>query len=271
MQNLCLTASIAFICLLSCTNNTDVKSKYHYDEPSLKAFVLSTHTLGDTVVIKQLDSILSNASEDSAYFRKTISYLEVPFSDPNSSFRNQQLYGQLLQVKLSSRYYDTVEKEVIQGKLKLLRQNNVGSPADDFTYVTPAGYRKKMYDIKSKFTLLYFNSPDCPACKEMKAALNESSIINEMIKTGELKILAMYTDQDEKLWLDGLKSYPAKWITGRDENEYLYKNKVYDLRAIPTIYLLDSQKKVLIKDASSVKDIEEVLERQKDILSNPNK
>jgi hypothetical protein len=93
----------------------------------------------------------------------------------------------------------------------------------------------------------------------MKAALNELPIISEMVKTGDLKILAMYTDQDEKLWLDSLKSYPAKWIAGRDENEYLYKNKVYDLRAIPTIYLLDKQKKVLLKDVTSVKEIEEVL------------
>ena len=100
----------------------------------------------------------------------------------------------------------------------------------------------------------------------MKAALNESSIISGKIETGDLKILAMYTDKNEKLWLDSLKSYPAKWIAGRDENEYLYTKKVYDVRAISTIYLLDEQKKVMLKDATSVKKIEQALANQKDIL-----
>jgi thioredoxin-related protein len=266
MRNLKPIVIIVFIYLSSCNENMEVKRHYHYDEPSLKAFVLSTHTMGDSIAEKQLDSIVSNAADDSAAFRQTIAYLEVPFSDPNSSYRNQQFYERLLRAKLNSPYYINEEKQVAEGRLKLLRQNNVGSPANDFTYVTPAGYRKKMYDIKGNFTLLFFNNPECPACNEMKAALNESSIISGMIKTGELKILAMYTDRDERLWLDSLKSYSAKWIAGRDENEYLSKNKLYDLRAIPTIYLLDAQKKVLLKDASSVKAIEEVLNNQKGLL-----
>jgi len=266
MQNLKPFVIIFISFLVSCTNNTDEKQPYHYDESSLKSFVLSTHNVIDSIATKRLHFIVTNAADDSAVLHRTIAYLEVPFSDPNSSYRNQQLYGQLLHEKLNSKYYSDVEKEVAEGKLKMLQQNNVGHPANDFTYITPAGYKRKMYEIKSRFTLLFFNNPDCPACKEMKAALNESSIISGMIKTGELKILAMYTDRDEKLWLDSLPSYPAKWIAGRDENEYLYKNKVYDLRAIPTIYLLDSQKKVLLKDASSVKEIEQVLENQKGLL-----
>jgi hypothetical protein len=259
---------MSFICLFACNFNEEVKSKYRYDEPSLKEFVLSTRTVSDTAVLTGLDSIVSAASGDSQDLHETISYLEFPFSDPNSSFRNQRLYGYLLKAKLNSAYYNTYEKQAAQEKLRLLQQNNVGSQANDFIYITPAGYRKHMYDIKSNFSLLYFNNPDCPACKEMKAALNESSVISGMIKTGELKILAMYTDKDEKLWLDSLKSYPPQWIAGRDENEYLYTNKVYDLRAIPTIYLLDAQKKVLMKDATSVKEIEQMLNNQKELLSD---
>jgi hypothetical protein len=76
-----------------------------------------------------------------------------------------------------------------------------------------------------------------------------------------LTILSIYTDQDEKLWLDHLNEFPPRWIQGRDNNEFLYKNKVYDLRAIPTIYLLDSDKKVLLKDVMSVLEIEEKLKK----------
>jgi hypothetical protein len=259
MRTLKPTAIIFFICLSACADNTVVKPSFHYDESSLRAFVLSTHIISETAAKAQLDSILNAASDDSAALHQTISFLEKPLSDPNSSFRNQALSQYLLQAKIKSAYYSTYEKQAAEGKLKLLQQNNIGNPANDFTYVTPAGYKRKMYDIRSNFTLLYFNNPDCPACKEMKASLNESPIIVRMTKTGELKILAMYTDRDEKLWLDNLRTYPEKWIMGRDQDEYLYKNNMYDLKAIPTVYLLDVQKKVLLKDVISVKAIEDIL------------
>jgi len=54
-----------------------------------------------------------------------------------------------------------------------------------------------------------------------------------------------YIDRDFKVWFSHLK-VPQKWIHGRDE--YLYKNAVYDLKAVPSIYLLDKTKKVILKD-----------------------
>jgi hypothetical protein len=250
---------IIAVILISCSSGEVQTKPATYDEPSLKTFVLSTPSSSPTTASKQLDSTLTAASLDSAVFRKTISYLETPFSNPNSSYRNQNLYSTLLQAEMNSKWYGGYEKEVAAGKLKLLQQNNLGNPANDFTYLTPAGYKKKMYHIRADFILLYFNNPECPACKEMKEALVKSETIRLKVKSGELKVLSMYTDKDEKLWLSHLNEYPESWIQGRDEDEYLYKNKIYDLRAIPTIYLLDKDKKVLLKDCTDVREIERAL------------
>lgn len=116
-----------------------------------------------------------------------------------------------------------------------------------------------MYDVKADYLLLYFNNPGCDACKQMKVALAGSDIINHKIKAGQLKVLSIYTDKDENLWLEHLNEYPKSWMQGRDENEYLHRNKVYDLRAIPTIYLLDSSKNVLLKDCMDIAEIERMI------------
>jgi hypothetical protein len=245
---------ILFICVASCAGS-DTKVPV-YDEASLKAFVLGTGSAGEAAANRQLDSILQRASQDSLVFRRTVTFLEVPFSDPNSSYRNASLYSKILAAKTGSRWYIPDEKKIAADRMHLLQQNNVGSSANDFIYVTPAGYKRKMYDIQSRFLLLYFNNPECPACREMKTALMNSSVITGKIKTGELKVLSMYTDKDERLWLDHLKEYPGSWIQGRDDSEYLYRNKVYDLRAIPSVYLLDKDKKVLLKDCMDVREIE---------------
>jgi thiol-disulfide isomerase/thioredoxin len=245
---------IFFLVAYSCDHVQTAKPAY--DEASLKTFVLSTPSIDNSQAALKLDSILKRAGTDSTIFRQTISFLQEPFSHPNSGYRNAALYSKLLQSQIQSRWYGTYEKQVADEKLQLLRQNDVGNAANNFEFLTPHGQKKKMYDLKSKLLLLFFFNPECEACKEMKQALQASGIINEKIASGDLKLLAVYTDKDTNTWRKHLPEVPRQWINGRDEDENLYKNRIYDLSAIPTIYLLNQGKKVLLKDCTSVPQLE---------------
>lgn len=253
--------TIGFICFIAvgCMPKQQKKVVEDYDEQTLKAFVLSSHTIGLKDFESKLDSILNNASKDSTVFIKTISFLEKPFGDANSAYRNEDLYVRLLRAKIQSLWYDSSIKSSMRSKLFLTMQNRPGSAANDFTYITAAEFKKRMYDLLADFTILYFYNPQCEACKEMKAALINSDIIQSKVRSEKLKVLAVYTDKDEKIWLDHLKEMPEAWIHGRDENEYLNKNNVYDLKSIPTVYLLDKSKNVLLKDCMNVSTIEKEL------------
>jgi hypothetical protein len=165
----------------------------------------------------------------------------------------------LLDAKMKSQWVDSSNKSKTRARFFLLMQNREGSLANDFVYSTAAGYRNTMYELKAEYTLLYFYNPECQACKNMTDALTKSEVVNRSINKRKTKVLAIYTDKDEKVWLSHLPGYPASWIHGRDENEYLYKNSVYDLRAIPTVYLLDKNKKVLLKGCVDVGEVEKVL------------
>lgn len=240
----------------------DNKGQEHnavYDEAALKDLVFATANPDVSKSLRVLDSVLVDAARDSILFCKTVTFLEKPFGDPNSPHRNEDLYIGLLEAKMKSPWCDSVNKAKSLNELHLLMQNRPGSTANDLVYTTAAGFKKRLYDLKADYTMLYFYNPECDACKEMKAALINSTIINSAIKTQRLKILAVYIDLDEKIWLDHLNEMPKVWIHGRDEYEYLHKNKIYDLRAIPTLYLLDKDKKVLLKDCVDIGSVEERL------------
>jgi thioredoxin-related protein len=164
-----------------------------------------------------------------------------------------------LETAIHSNWYNASEKEIAKGKLTLSRQNTIGSLANDFPYTTPGGSVQRMYEIKSIFLLLYFNNPECEACKEMKASLSQSAIINQKLKTGELKVLSIYMGTDKTNWRSHLGDYPKQWLQGIGDDETLYKIKIYDLSAIPTMYLLDKDKKVLLKDYFTSQSIEQVV------------
>jgi hypothetical protein len=194
---------------------------------------------------------------DSAAIKNQNAVLVKRFGDPNSPYRNEDSLINILQTELQSEWYSVSEKDLIQKRLTLALQNRPGSPANDFTFISSTGISKKLYDIKANYLLLYFYNPECGACKEMTAAIRKSSRISQAISSGQLNVLALYTDKDIALWQKYLPVMPKDWLHGRDVDEYLWNNKVYDLKAIPTVYLLDKEKRVMLKDCVDIKLIEE--------------
>lgn len=248
-----ITAIFILTTFLSCEHNSS-KSADRVSvvsmQQSVRGFISNSLDLTPSDALRRLSSILDSTKNDSILFRQTISLLQPPLSDPNSSFRDEDLFIHLLQAEIQSPWYSNAEKLSAQYKLHLANQNRVGYPSNDFTYITPDGSRKKMYDIRAPYLLLYFYNPECHACKEMKASLEASSILSQKIQAGQVRLLAIYTDPDEILWRNHLPENPRGWLNGRDEQEHLWKDRVYDLRAIPTLYLLDKNKKVLLKDCT---------------------
>jgi len=246
-----ITSCLVVLCLaLGCAHKPKPpKPKPVFDKQLLKNFVLGTGIAPLEITLTGLDSLLSTA-DDSLVFRQTAAYLDTPLGDPNSRFRNEKLYIRLLEKKLTTHYYIAAEREAMEKRLDLIKQNPVGGKANNFAFYSPTGVRDSLYRIKREYTLLFFYNPDCPACKEFKAALLAMPRISQLERERRLVILAVYTDEDLSIWKKALPSLPKTWIHGHDEGESIYKSHRYDLHAIPTAYLLDKDKTVLCKDCT---------------------
>ena len=70
-----------------------------------------------------------------------------------------------------------------------------------------------------------------------------------MVASGQMKVLTFFPDEDVALWRNHLGEMSDEWINGYDKGQVLTVEKRYDLSSIPSFYLLDKDKKVLLKDA----------------------
>ena len=68
----------------------------------------------------------------------------------------------------------------------------------------------------------------------------------------------LYPDEDLKTW-ERSEAEPSGWIDARDADGRLRGEELYDLRAIPSIYLLDHQKRVVVKDSTDPREVEAAL------------
>ena len=96
-------------------------------------------------------------------------------------------------------------------------------------------------------------------CRDVKEQIISSPMLQELIERGDLKILVIYPDSDIVAWRERLDDYPKSWINGFDDGQRIESERLYDLRAIPALYLLDKEKRVMAKDCTDVAHIEKLL------------
>ena len=155
--------------------------------------------------------------------------------NPNSPFYNEGLYGLYLETMLGVLPQTDAVRSSYQFKLELVRRNNPGDRATDFTYYLRL--------------LLMFYDPECESCHEVLLQMAADTALAEAVRAGKLSVLAVYTEGNKAAWRKALPDMPEGWTVGTDR-EAVKTGALYDLKAMPSLYLLDGSKTVLLKDAA---------------------
>lgn len=170
--------------------------------------------------------------------------------EPNSPLKNEDMFilfcqgvEQTLAVKLAMR-------EKASFLRTMAEKNRVGQPATDFVFTLASGKQGKMYGLKAEYTLMFFYDPDCHTCSDIKQAMKQAAWLKEKVTAGQVKVLTIYPDEDVNLWRNRLGEMDAAWVNGYDKGQVLTLEQRYDLTSIPSFYLLDKDKKVVLKDVN---------------------
>lgn len=178
--------------------------------------------------------------------------------DPNSPMRNEEFYIPVLDAMLASPLLEEIEKVRPKARRELAQKNRIGTKALNFSYTLASGAQGSLYQQQVDYILLFINNPGCHACTETIDALKNAPIINRLLGQKKLTVLSIYPDEELDEWRKHLNEFPKEWINGYDKKFAIKEQQLYDLKAIPTLYLLNKEKTVLLKDATA-QAIEEYL------------
>lgn len=178
-------------------------------EQAFSNFIAMLSNVPHELAAEGLRKMMSGAEADTLMFAHFLKMSEKYFYDPNSPMRNDELYIPILEEYIKSTKVSELDKTRSRSQLAMTMRNRVGDIA------TPFGALNK---AKGDHILIFFFNPDCPDCKRVK----------EYIAAAELtkRVTLIMVDPDQNEGLD----------------------KLYDLKAIPCLYLLDKSKRVVIKD-----------------------
>jgi len=204
---------------------------------------------------KLMERLEKTASDDTSaihIFDAFCSMAETVFFGVNSDYRNEEYYIPVLEALIStdiiSSLTDEAMKKSYEFNLADCKKNRPGSTAADFSFTTREGVNGTLYGVEAENILLFFSNPGCNACLEIINSLKESQKVTRLISENRLKVLNIYIDEDLTEWFKYMPVYPQEWINAYQGDLQIREKGLYDVRAIPSLYILDSSKKVILKD-----------------------
>ncbi|MCR4921685.1 MAG: DUF5106 domain-containing protein [Bacteroidaceae bacterium] len=244
--------------------------QYHFDDTTLSNRRIAEQGIADflNLLNYESDSALCRRAVDAfvekgfaneaqrGYFEQKLTHY---LSNPESPLRNESVYAHFLRGIVAYLPASDAIAERSTQMLRLIGMNAVGDVATDFCFRLRDGQQKRLSDIKSPFTLLIFSDPECEHCREALPRL----VAEDALKDERLSVLLVYPDSNTPHWLKVQRSLPANWWDVCSPNGEIMRSPLYHLPSLPSLYLLDARKCVLIKDGT-LEQVTDALHRAKD-------
>lgn len=235
---------------LRCRNLTEVRAEVTY--------MISQFAHDDERAVRRdISVMLSAAAADTVAFGLLTDTMEQCLADPNSPLRDESYYIIYLEELLRLPTLPEAERLRPAHELTMARKNRPGTPATDFAYMDRTGLSHTLLSTAAERLLLLFYDPECDHCTEILRQVQASRVLADCMAQGRLTVLAVYTEGNRPLWDRTKDSMPREWTVAID-GDSIVDNELYDIPAMPVMYLLDNKKNIILKDAY-LQDVEREL------------
>lgn len=208
--------------------------------------------------MKGIDVLLKRASCDEDILLMYAGFADKYLYSGQGTFVSEEAYLPFVEAVLDSKKVDKLYKLRYSYQYDVMTKNQLGMEITDFEYKLPGKDKTcRIKKLKSPFILLYINDPECEDCSLATLRLSVSQALLSEERAGRLTILSLYPDGETEEWLAGVDEYPKEWVVASMENGDRY----FDLRIMPAIYLLDKDKKIILRNAS-LEEVEQALKQE---------
>ncbi len=201
--------------------------------------------LADSTCADKSIAKLVNASDNASYRERIMSLARHYLGHPQSPVRNEMIYTMFLRRYAALPSLALEQRERALYMSHQLSKNLPGQQAADFAYTTRKGQKGTLHTTKGRRLLLVFYDPDCDNCHRILAEVIQNGRLNS---NPDLRVMAVYAGTDTEAWRKERIQLPEGWMDAHAPE--IERKQLYYTPATPAFYLLDEDKKVVLKDAT---------------------
>ncbi len=193
-----------------------------------------------------VDIIAEKAKANKEVFKYVVYWI-------TSTYETSQIMGMdAIFVHMAEKYYmtnqaywvDSASLAKITQRALTLKPILINKYAPNLTLKDSSLRDVTLYDVRAKFTILYFWDYDCSHCKKATPKLLEWYHKN---KPKGVEVVAIGTETNAEPWKKYIRENKLDWINIFDPTYQTGFKKTYDIYSTPVIYVLDENKKIIAK------------------------
>ncbi len=225
------------------------------------------NTFFDRVLIPTPDSITPEAIKIIEATKANKEVFQYMVTTLTNKFASSNIMGlDAVFVTLAEKYYLTgqawwADKKLldkIQEKVSSLKPNLLGNQSPNLALPDMSGIIRKISDIKTKITVVYFWDSSCSHCKKVTPELKK---IYDKFKPKGLEVYAVYTQGNQPEVVEYITKNQLNWINVWDPAQNSNFRNLFDIYSTPVIYVLDMDKKIIGKRISE-ESLDKMLEQE---------
>lgn len=192
----------------------------------------------------------------------SLSLYQAMLYNTDSPTVSEDHYRYVLEWAIHSPKIKGAHQEQAKSLLSLINKNRVGSIAEDFIYTKADGSRHHLKNSHSAQTLLILVDPNTPSYHHLLNKIAHYPTISKLIQGKQLSIKVIYMRTSMEQFVLEVEQLPKIFEAGYDAEDKILTDQLYNIKTLPTMYLIDRKGQVLLKEAS--------LERLKQYLLHGN-
>lgn len=225
------------------------------------------NTFFDKVLIPSPDSITPEVIKIIELSKANKISFEYMLTFLGNKFASSNIMGlDAVFVAIAEKYYlggqawwaDKKMLDKIQERVKALKPNLIGKKCPDLSLPDMTGIVRKISDIKTKITVVYFWDSSCSHCKKVTPELKK---IYDQFKPKGLEVYAVYTQGNQPEVVEYINANKLNWINVWDPAQNSKFRDLFDIYSTPVIYVLDKNKKIIAKRISE-ESLKQMLEQE---------
>lgn len=211
-------------------------------------------------VIRAIDQMVSIAKSNPETYKYIVFQCILKYQNPDIMGLDRvfvDLYDKYFASGEMDYWANAQLKKNIKEHADRLRKSLVGNVGANLIMQDINHRPQSMYDIKSKYTILYFFDPDCAHCRKETPKLVDFYTKNKA--RFNIEVYAVSADTSLQKMADYIKEMNMRWITVNGPRTYVgHYQDLYDSVLTPTLYVLDEKKRIIAKKIAADK-LEEFL------------
>ncbi len=195
-----------------------------------------------TAVISSVKSFMFKAGSNTSNLSKLGRIAERALYGPEAEFWSDEVYVEIAKSMTQNKQLPREEREYYKGQIERINRTMPGAVMD-FEFTTANGDKQSLSNVKGRLVLLFFTDDGVDSSID-RVRLSTSPTVNALIDSGDIAVVHIQSVKADSEWRHNADNYPSQWVNGAVEAI----TNSYDIRQLPTSFLLDEERKVLQKN-----------------------